>query len=614
MDETPAAAEAVSEGEAPAEPASRRAWQVPLMAFAGLALLAGLAAAATSGMPRRVGLLVLLLCGLGLAWAASARSVPRGEAQAMGGAGYRPPARIAERALHTVLSLAYNLGVILVVFAALVRFGVLPLEVPARAAQAFPAVLGLYLVLLALAVRQRIVENGGVVRTWYTRLHGWFLAALALPGVLVAVVLLTSARVEVFGAGLTDPDLQVFTLIGVLGVGTQLFLVVHLPTTFDLVADLLRFAGGDKASRGTPPILYALVLTAVATAVIGFLAVRLSRTRVIDIEGSGGLFTLLLPVGLGLFLLVSAVQMWREGRRGLIGRRLSRKTRDDLVVFGSSTVAGLILSTLLALNLMGRIDAIGPFPGGYDLSKDLIVLTILSVAGPIGWHLTRQARRIDAIEGRLPDFLNDLAETRRAGLTLAASLQSCALADYGAMTPEIQKMANQVSWGIAFTDALQQFAGRVQTKLVQRSVHLIVEASKTGGSVSDILKAAAADAYEIKSIESERRVNMTAYLLVLYVVFFVFLVVIAVLDAQFIPQVVKASQLASQFGQEGPISSSGSGVDVEEYEFIFFLAAMVQAMGHGIVSGVLSEGRYSAGLRHVAIMALMGWMTFRFLL
>jgi flagellar protein FlaJ len=283
-------------------------------------------------------------------------------------------------------------------------------------------------------------------------------------------------------------------------------------------------------------------------------------------------------------------------------------------VYGFSSLAGLGLATLLVMNLGGRIDAIGPFPGGKDLSKDLIVMTILVTAGPIGWHISRQNRRVDAIENRLPDFLNDLAETRRAGLTLAASLQSCSLSDYGALTPEIQKMANQVSWGVPFTEALAQFAQRVRTNLVRRSVHLIIEASRTGGSVADILKAAARDAYEIKALESERRVNMMTYLIVLYVVFFVFMTVIAVMDSKFIPQVIAANQVAGQIGvEEGNVPLGGGNLDQETMRFTFFSAAIVQAIGNGIVGGVLSEGRVTAGFRHVAIMAFSAWLLFRFL-
>lgn len=603
----------------PASAPAPRGWQGMIFLFAGLGLACGVLAAVNDGEVRRLALLGLLLAGLGLARSASSKHIPVEEALAMGGTGYQPPTSRAVRAMHVALSLAYNTGVMVVVFAALVRFDVLPLRLPDQVLQAFPAALGVYLVVLSIAVKQRIDENGGVLRTWYTQAHGWFLGAIALPIVLVAVFLLFEPQARIAGSfTVTEPDLQVLVLMGILGVGTQMFLAVHLPTTFDLVSDLVRVFAEPRADRrGTPPIVYAALLSIGLTAAIAFLFLRFDVVQRLGgfRDERVGLLLVLLPVGLALFLLSSALQIWREGRRGLYSKKITRKLRNDILVFGFSALVGVGFTALLVLNLMGRIDSIGPFEGTRDLSKDLIVMTILSTAGPIGWHLSRQNRQVDAIEGRLPDFLNDLAETRRAGLTLAASLQSCSLSDYGALTPEIKKMANQASWGISFTDALAQFGERVKTNLVRRSVHLIIEASKTGGSVADILKAAAKDAYEIKALESERRVNMMTYLIVLYVVFFVFLVVIAVMDSQFIPQVIEANQASQNLNANSDnVPIGGGDLDQEVLQFVFFNAAIVQAIGNGVVSGVLTEGRVSAGFRHVAIMSLTAWLLFRFLI
>ena len=598
-------------------PTTPRAWQGAVFLFAGLGLAAGLAAIGAEGLLRRLCLLVLLLAGLALAQAASARHVPLEPQAAMGGMGYKPPERRLVRALHAFLSLLHNGGIMVVVFAALVRLNVLPLDLPTEVLKFFPLALGAYLMLLALAVKQRIDERGGVLRTWYTRTHGWLLGLLAAPILLLGAALLFIPSIPFGAFTFTEPDLQVLVLAGILGVGTQLFLAVHLPTLFDLVSDLLRlFAEPRRDGRGTPPIVYAILLAVGTTGLLGFLLLRFDLYHRLGgfQDDRVGLLLVLLPVGLALFLAFSALQIWREGRRGLYSKKITRSVRNDILVYGFSALAGLGLATLLVLNLGGRIESIGPFPGGKDLSKDLIVMTILVTAGPIGWHISRQNRRVDAIESRLPDFLNDLAETRRAGLTLAASLQSCSLSDYGALTPEIQKMANQVSWGVPFTDALAQFAERVKTNLVRRSVHLIIEASRTGGSVADILKAAARDAYEIKALESERRVNMMTYLIVLYVVFFVFMTVIAVMDAKFIPQVIAANQVAGQIGvEESNVPLGGGNLDQETMRFTFFSAAIVQAIGNGIVGGVLSEGRVTAGFRHVAIMAFSAWLLFRFL-
>lgn len=593
---------------------------VGLLVLAGIGLLLGIASLAVGGSERGFLLVGLLLCALGTALVASAKAVgPPGD-HMVGGAGYIVPRSRAERLLHTTITLLYNIGIMVVVFAALVRFGALQLGFAQPILDGFPIALAVYLALLAIAAGRRILLQGGVLRTWYTRVHGLVLATLSIPIAAAALALAWRGTIERNGTvWLTESDVLVLLLVGLLGVGTQLFLAANLPTIFDLTSGLMRAMTTKRttATRDTPPIVYALLLAMLATIVVGYLLVRF------DVVGQLGnfqnrrvaLLLVLFPVGAAFFFLSAALQIWRESRRGLYKKRIPTKLRNDLFVYGFSTLAGLGMSILLVMNLVGRLDALGPV-SGQSLQMDLIVLAVLTTAGPIGWYMHRQNRRVDGIEARLPDFLNDLAETRRAGLTLTASLQSCALSDYGPLTPEIRKMAVQVGWGLAFTEALQQFADRVKTSLVRRSASLIIEASRTGGSVSEILKAAAKDAYEIKALEQDRRVAMMTYLIVIYVVFFVFMTVLIVLDVQFIPKVLEASAAAasSSVAAGGAGFGNTKGINAADIHFAYFLGGIVQAVGNGIVGGVLSEGRVTAGLRHTAIMASTIWIMFRFAL
>jgi archaeal flagellar protein FlaJ len=107
---------------------------------------------------------------------------------------------------------------------------------------------------------------------------------------------------------------------------------------------------------------------------------------------------------------------------------------------------------------------------------------------------------------------------------------------------------------------------------------------------------------------------MLTYLIVIYVVFFVFLCVIAVLDIRFIPQVLAAGEATAQIEAATQGVGQAAAFDREGIRFVYFNAVVVQAVGNGLVGGVLSESHVTAGLRHVAIMAAMAWVIFRLLL
>src|SRR3989338_6956730 len=71
-----------------------------------------------------------------------------------------------------------------------------------------------------------------------------------------------------------------------------------------------------------------------------------------------------------------------------------------------------------------------------------------------------EGTRIKDVEENLPAFLRDIAEARKTGMTLPESVYKSLRVDYGALSPEVQKMAYQISWGVPFNEVLERFARR----------------------------------------------------------------------------------------------------------------------------------------------------------
>lgn len=598
-------------------PPDHEAWRIPawrtVTRVSGfVAFAAGALALYTEGPLRRGLLMAILLMALVPALMTHRAGAPR-VAVDVGGRGYVRPGDWRLRAIHVAITVLYNAGIVLVVGAALLRADVIEGDLSGAPRVLFPFLLGSTVLLLTAALLRGVEDRGGIRRDWSTRVHGIVVAVVAVPLVVLGAFMVARQRLSAGPYTLTESDFLVLVTVGVLGVVTQLMLALRLPTTWDLLRRVSGAEGRDLEGRRheTPPVLYALVATVTGLAILGFILDRTGLLRGLALFGGDRIVLLvaLLPVGVLVFLALSALSIYREGRRGLIRQRAPKEVVRSLTIYTASGMLGLTFGVLLVLVQSGRIDHIGPIEADIDLVKDLAVLTIVSTFGPIGVHLHRQQRRMDAIDGRIPDLLGDLAEKRQAGLTLASALQGAAEGDYGALTPEVRKMAHQVSWGVSFMDALRLFAERRPTPLVRRSTALVIEAGRTGGSVSEVLRAAAKDAYEVKALESERQAVMTTYLVVLYVVFAVFLVVVGILDVRFIPQVLAASEVADIEG-----SFSFAGVDREQLRFIYFNAAVVQSVGNGLVGGVLATGRVTGGFRHVAIMAGLAWVVFRVLL
>ena len=181
-----------------------------------------------------------------------------------------------------------------------------------------------------------------------------------------------------------------------------------------------------------------------------------------------------------------------------------------------ATISSVVIFVVLALlSFLGVLQIV--FTG-----VDFLIFAALSGTGIYGFYETIRLKRIFKIDRIFPDFVRDLAESRRAGMTFTKSILFASKGNYGILTPEIQKISQQVSWGSSVSDALLAFSKRVRTKAIRRTILLIIEASKSGGNVADVLDVAAKDAREIKMLEAERKNNMASYVVVVYVGMFVF--------------------------------------------------------------------------------------------
>jgi len=288
-------------------------------------------------------------------------------------------------------------------------------------------------------------------------------------------------------------------------------------------------------------------------------------------------------------------------------------TRETILLFAGLGVA-IVLWIVAALNYVGTLTIIldPGEPAGANPAIDFFCLGLIALMAPYGFAMTAKLRRISKIEERLPDFLRDVAEAGRFGMTLPDAIIVASQGRYGLLTDEIKKMASQLEWGVPVATALRLFEERVPTPLVQRVVSIVTRANEAGGNVADVLTMVAHDTRETQLQQQARQISMLTYVTVIYIAFFVFLVTIYIMAAVFLPQMITA-------GESIACSSiSSAGAITLQYAFIpilflaFLVAVIVHAVGDGIMAGVLYNGRISEGLQHATIMLTVGWLMMRF--
>jgi flagellar protein FlaJ len=284
-----------------------------------------------------------------------------------------------------------------------------------------------------------------------------------------------------------------------------------------------------------------------------------------------------------------------------------RRSPEQVIRGSVYIVTGILAAVFLVFTVLTQLEYM---PWHKKYMTDFLVLTFLFGGGPYGLFFNRDLKRIEALDAKFPELLRDIADSARAGMTLPKALVNAARGKYGALTDELRMMAHQVQWGVAFGDALQRFSDRTRTPLIERTVSLVQQAERAGGNVVDVLTAASADAREIHQILRERQEQMKVYNIVVYIAFFVFMVVVIVLTAQFIPPFAETVSQAS--GQQvGGLQFKP--FDPEDFNTLFFHAAIIQSIGGGLVGGVFTRGHPVAGFVHIAAMMITAWFAFRVL-
>jgi flagellar protein FlaJ len=242
-------------------------------------------------------------------------------------------------------------------------------------------------------------------------------------------------------------------------------------------------------------------------------------------------------------------------------------------------------------------------------------------------------QRIRVMEDQIPVFVLDLAETQKAGMSLAEGLRQISKTDYGKLSPEIKKMNDQISWGIPLQDVMDRFAKRnKESKMIGRVVRIINEAFSSGGDIARTMEATSSDILDIRETEKERASMIRQHVLVIYAIYYIFIGIVIGISKTLIPMLqlnIKATPFGGALGFQDPctvcytnpnlycvscsvfnlVSSMfglGAGA-LGYYNSLFLMMIVIQGIFSGLVAGQIGENSMRAGLKHSVIMSASGF-------
>lgn len=267
-----------------------------------------------------------------------------------------------------------------------------------------------------------------------------------------------------------------------------------------------------------------------------------------------------------------------------------KKIKPDFkVVSIITTIVGIIL---IYLNFVFY----GKKPDTFTSINILIALEMLGLPLIYRYSLFQKVKKI---EGIFPRFLLDITENINAGMTLPQAMRATQRVDYGELNPYVREISSRVSWGISFERALKEFTTSVGSSSLKRTTQTIVEAYKAGGTMSTVLAAVADSLQQLEKIKKERSASVYSQMLNGYMIYVIFLGVMAGIS----------SFIAPTFQFEGAAGSQLQGV----FPQMFRGLSVIQGFFAGMAIGKMSEGNLAAGIKHSLVLSIMGYSVFTLL-
>ena len=274
-------------------------------------------------------------------------------------------------------------------------------------------------------------------------------------------------------------------------------------------------------------------------------------------------------------------------------RKITKK--EKILVSATSATIGMavivIAVTMLGSNVVARDNVIF---GGLTIA--------FSLPAAIDYIEYRWKK---SVEEKFPDFLREMAERLRSGMSFYKALEAAAKRDYGPLTEELKILIYQISWGAKPEEAFQAFAKRIGTPLARRVSILLLEVGKMGAKTAMVLETIGDFLRSIQLIEKEKTAELRIHMLTIYTAFLTFMIISAILVTKFFYPLYFS--IAEYAGALKPLMTP-----IEARQLLLHMLS-IEAITSGLMAGKISEKRISAGLKHAIILLAISLIIYNYL-
>lgn len=273
----------------------------------------------------------------------------------------------------------------------------------------------------------------------------------------------------------------------------------------------------------------------------------------------------------------------------------------------------------------------------FNILLNFILVAIFTSFVPFFVYKYLHFLELKDCEKKLPNFLNDLKEAKKSGISFPDAIRACR-GNYGKLNKYVNKLKKDISWGISIDHAIEYMRKNLSdSRLLSRSFTILHETYRSGGNIEEILETLTSSLLRIMESENYKKSLMQQHVFLMYGIFLLYIGLIIALGNFLLPLVTEISGPEVgilELGIMEAISPCDPSICIDKfcvvlcgyyntiggmfgfgepnstdlyYKSLFFTMIIIQGFFTGLIAGQISARSWLDGIKHGLIMIVLGF-------
>ncbi|WP_248903801.1 type II secretion system F family protein [Halocatena marina] len=251
---------------------------------------------------------------------------------------------------------------------------------------------------------------------------------------------------------------------------------------------------------------------------------------------------------------------------------------------------------------------------GYNI-VNVLLIGYVTIGIPVGIVSTRRARRDDAKDHEMRDFVHAVAGHVSLGRPFDAAVTRVARdVDLGPLQPDVNALAFNLGLlttadsdeSDVRTAALDRFVDRVGTSLTEQTIGLVTGALDVGSDIDDVFETLQTEIGRLYHEKRALRSTMAVYVAVGWTTAVLIVGIMIAVNSYVIDSF---TQLASVSGMNAGVAINPDAIQPERDRFQFYVVTQSTMLACGWFAGTARRGKYEA-LLHSALLVGAAYAVF----